>query len=381
MQLNTLGLKNFRNISEAFLRLSPRLNIFIGDNGQGKTNFIESIHLLIEGESFRYSDYSTLIQFGHESAFVKATLVNNELEYQILLKILGNKKETLVNDKKTTKIEQYLPPVVLFSPESLSVIKESADERRKLLDSLIETSIAAGKSGSGKQLLLDFKKALRTRNKILKDISEEKISRDMGLQTLDSINQIYFGLAGQLTYLRIKCLTDIKPFVQEALVKIEAKNPNVTFDFSYVISDQKIVENSEEMLINLMKKRAQELLPAELSAGISLVGPQKHDVIFLYSGNDSRFYSSQGQQRSIILAFKMAQIVYHYRVNGFYPVLLLDDVLSELDQTKQSSLVLALNEIQTQTFLTSTDIEVLKKLNIDSSTVFKVQNGFVQSEK
>ncbi len=375
MQLNTLGLKNFRNISEAFLRLSPRLNIFIGDNGQGKTNFIESIHLLIEGESFRYSDYSTLIQFGHESAFVKATLVNNELEYQILLKILGNKKETLVNDKKTTKIEQYLPPVVLFSPESLSVIKESADERRKLLDSLIETSIK-----NGKQLLLDFKKALRTRNKILKDISEEKISRDMGLQTLDSINQIYFGLAGKLTYLRIKCLTDIKPFVQEALVKIEAKNPNVTFDFSYVISDQKIVENSEEMLINLMKKRAQELLPAELSAGISLVGPQKHDVIFLYSGNDSRFYSSQGQQRSIILAFKMAQIVYHYRVNGFYPVLLLDDVLSELDQTKQSSLVLALNEIQTQTFLTSTDIEVLKKLNIDSSTVFKVQNGFVQSE-
>jgi DNA replication and repair protein RecF len=132
---------------------------------------------------------------------------------------------------------------------------------------------------------------------------------------------------------------------------------------------------------NLMKKRAQELLSAELSSGISLVGPQKHDVIFLYSGNDSRFFSSQGQQRSIILAFKMAQIVYHYRVNGFYPVLLLDDVLSELDQTKQSSLVLALNEIQTQTFLTSTDIEVLKKLNIDRSSVFKVQNGFVQNEK
>lgn len=374
MQLNTLALKSFRNISEAFLRLSPRLNIFIGDNGQGKTNFIESIHLLIEGESFRYSDYSTLIQFGEQNAFIKASVQNNDLEYQILVKLLGNKKEILVNDKKTTKIEQYLPPVVLFSPESLSVIKESADERRKLLDSLIETSIK-----NGKQLLLEFKKALRTRNKILKDISEDKISRDMGLQTLESINQIYFNLAGKLTYLRIKCLADIKPFVQEALVKIETKNPNVTFDFSYEISDQKIVENSEEMLINLMKKRAQELLPAELSAGISLVGPQKHDVIFLYSGNDSRFFSSQGQQRSIILAFKMAQIVYHYKVNGFYPVLLLDDVLSELDQTKQSSLVLALNEIQTQTFLTSTDIEVLKKLNIDRSTVFNVQNGFVQT--
>lgn len=377
MQLNTLALKNFRNISEVFLKLSPRLNIFIGDNGQGKTNFLESIHLLIEGESFRYSDYSTLIQFSHNSAFIKASVQNNDLEYQILVKLLGNKKETLVNDKKTTKATPYLPPVVLFSPESLSVIKESADERRKLLDSLIETSIAGGLYGSGKQLLLEFKKALRTRNKILKDIAEDKISRDVGIQTLESINQIYFNLAGKITYLRIKCLSDIKPFVQEALVKIETKNPDVTFDFSYEISDNKIVENSEEMLINLMKKRAQELLPAELSAGISLVGPQKHDVIFLYSGNNSRFFSSQGQQRSIILAFKMAQIVYHYKVNGFYPVLLLDDVLSELDQTKQSSLVLALNEIQTQTFLTSTDIEVLKKLNIDRSTVFNVQNGFV----
>lgn len=376
MQLNTLALKNFRNISENFLRLSPSLNIFIGDNGQGKTNFIEAIHLLIEGESFRYSDYSTLIQFGESQAFIKAAIQNNDLEYQILIKLLGNKKETHLNDKKTTKVDQYLPPVVLFSPESLSVIKESADERRKLLDSLIKTSVK-----NGQQLLHEFKKALRTRNKILKDISEEKISREMGLQTLESINQIYFSLAGQLTHLRIKCLDDIKPYVQEALVKIDAKNPSVTFDYSYEISDQKIVENSEELLINIMKKRAQDLLPAELSAGLSLVGPQKHDVIFLYSGNDSRFFSSQGQQRSIILAFKMAQIVYHYKVNGFYPVLLLDDVLSELDQTKQSSLILALNEIQTQTFLTSTDIEVLKKLNIDRSTVFNVQNGFVQTEK
>ena len=93
MQLNTLALKSFRNISEAFLRLSPRLNIFIGDNGQGKTNFIESIHLLVEGESFRYSDYSTLIQFGEQNAFIKASVQNNDLEYQILVKLLGNKKD------------------------------------------------------------------------------------------------------------------------------------------------------------------------------------------------------------------------------------------------------------------------------------------------
>lgn len=371
MLLKNLALKNFRNISESYLNLSPRLNIFIGDNGQGKTNFVEAIHYLIEGESFRYGDYSTLIQFEHEYSYIKSKIENNDLEYSILVKINKNKKEILVNDKKTTKIDQYLPPVVLFSPESLSVIKESADERRRLLDSLITTS-----HKTGKNIINEFKKALKMRNKILKDISEEKISRDMGIQTLESLNPIYFNLAAKLTHLRIQSLIEIKNLVQNSLEKIETLNA-VTFDFSYIISDQKIVDNSEENLVFLMKKRAQELFLAELSSGVSLVGPQKHDVIFLYNGNDSRFFCSQGQQRSIILAFKIAQIVYHHMVNGFYPVLLLDDVLSELDQRKQSSLVLALNEIQTQTFLTSTDVEVLKKLSIEKSTIFKVQNGII----
>jgi len=369
MFLKTLALKNFRNISESFLNLSPRLNLFIGDNGQGKTNFIEAIHFLVEGETFRYGDYSTIIQFDHEYSFIKSKIENNDLEFNVLLKLNKSKKEIFVNEKKTTKIEQYLPPVILFSPESLSVIKESADERRKLLDNLIATSHKNGRS-----LINEFKKALRMRNKILKDISEEKINRDTGIQTLESLNPIYFNLAAKLSYLRIKSLIEIKEHVQKALEKIETLNV-VKFDFEYIISDQKIVDNSEENLAFLMKKRSQELFTAELSSGVSLVGPQKHDVIFLYNGNDSRFFCSQGQQRSIILAFKIAQIVYHHMVNGFYPVLLLDDVLSELDQRKQSSLVLSLNEIETQTFLTSTDVDVLKKLSIEKSTLFKVQNG------
>lgn len=375
MNLTTLGLKNFRNINESFLKFSPNLNIFIGENGQGKTNFLEAIHFLIQGESFRYGDYSTIIQFGYPATLLRASIQKNDYDYQVDFKIANNKKEIFINNKKTTKPENYLPPIILFSPESLSVIKESADERRKLLDDLIITSLK-----NGSQFITEFKKALKTRNRLLKDISEEKIDRNTGVQTLESLNQIYFSLSAHLTYQRIKALQDIKPLVQEALQKIEIRNSQVAFDFSYVISDQKIVDNSEENHFNLMKKRQQELFLAELSAGVSLVGPQKHDVIFLYNGNDSRFFSSQGQQRSIILAFKIAQIVYHYRVNGFYPILLLDDVLSELDQYKQSSLVSTLNEIETQTFLTSTDIDVLKKLSMDKSFIYKVVNGNIESK-
>lgn len=274
-----------------------------------------------------------------------------------------------MNEKNTTQVNKYLPRVVLFSPESLSIIKESSDERRQIVDQLIEMTQIQGKN-----IITDFKKALRARNRILKDYRDEKIDRLTVQQTLESLNPIYLKFASAVTYLRLKSLNEIKNDVDLQLKKIDTKN-NISFDFEYIISDQKVTDFSLENVQNLLSKRVLELASAELSSGVSLVGPQKHDVIFLYNGKDSRFFCSQGQQRSIILAFKMAQIVYHQKVHGFYPILLLDDVLSELDQNKQAALILALNEIQTQTFLTTTDVEVIGQLNMDQSQIFKVRDG------
>jgi len=373
MQLQTIYLKNFRNIEEIRLDLAPRLNVFIGENGQGKTNFLEAVYILTEGTSFRYGQNSTLIQFKTDKAFIHSFIHNKNLDYKIQIAISDSKKEVLINEKKNGRLIDYLSPCVLFSPESLSVIKESSEERRELLDQLVEIMFSPGR-----QVLAEFKKALRTRNKILKDYRDEKISRDIAVHTLESLNQIYFKLAQELTYLRLKALNDILKDVKEQLQKIDHKN-TVEFDYEYIISDQKMSKNFDqnlrENIEKITQKRALELASAELSSGASLVGPQKHDVIFLYNGNDSRFFCSQGQQRSIILAFKMAQIVYHQRVHGFYPILLLDDVLSELDENKQEALILALNQIQTQTFITTTDASVLQRLNMDQSRIFKVRDG------
>jgi DNA replication and repair protein RecF len=182
--------------------------------------------------------------------------------------------------------------------------------------------------------------------------------------------------------LRITALNDIKPGVIEALNKIHGQSlsqgaKTVNFDFNYIISDQNHKNSTLENVAKSIQNRMLELQSAELKAGVSLVGPQKHDVIFLYGGNDSRFYCSQGQQRSIILAYKMAQIVYHQKVHGFYPLLLLDDVLSELDLSKQESLISTLNQTETQTFVTTTDVSLLSKLSISKASVFKIQNGQV----
>lgn len=369
MLVKDLAVQNFRNLNQLQASFNPRLNIIIGDNGQGKTNIIEAIYLLLEGESFRYSRTENLISLGETQAFIRSEIHNQNLDYKVSLRLSEGKKEYGVNGKSTTVNRMSHFSAVLFSPESLNVIKESSDERRQLIDQLV-----AQTSQSGALLIQDYKKVLRTRNKLLKDISEEKISSQMGLDTLQSLNVSFLKLACELTERRLYLLNDIKLTVEQALNDIHL-NQSVRFDFDYVISDKNHRDSGRETLFNAMQKRLQELQSAELKSGLSLVGPQKHDVIFLYNGNDSRFYCSQGQQRSIILAYKMAQIVYHKKVHGFYPLLLLDDVLSELDLHKQESLISTLNQTETQTFVTTTDVSLLSKLSMNKASVFKIKNG------
>jgi DNA replication and repair protein RecF len=369
MRLSSLKIANYRNISETQLNLVPRVNIFVGDNGQGKTNFIEAIHLLVENQSFRYGDLATQIQFSKPYAVLNTVIHNNELEYSVQAQIFSDKKDVFLNGKRVRNLGKHLPGLVLFSPESLSVIKESSDERRALIDSLIRAVFPLGDL-----LLQEFKRALKSRNKVLRDFKDELIDRSLAESTLESLDITYFRLASEVVLLRLQALSEIRSEIQLQIRKIDQQK-NVSFDYQYIISNQSMTEFSLEIVHNLISKRARELRSAELASGTSLVGPQKHDVIFLYNGKDSRFFCSQGQQRSIILAFKMAQIVYHHKAHGYYPILLLDDVLSELDAYKQKALVVALNEIQTQTFLTTTGVDVLSQLDMHQSHIFNIREG------
>ena len=371
MKIRHASISNFRNFESLQIKFADRLNIFVGENGQGKTNILEAVYFIIEGESFRYSRYDTLIQENKSEAFIKCLIENRNLDYDLKINITAHHKNFLINEKKSSQIAAELPPAILFSPESLNSIKESADHRRQLLDQILIQTYTFGK-----KLVNEFKRALKTRNKLLKDINSEKIDREIGIKTLESLNPIYLKLASELTFLRLEALKNIKPDVQKTLNEIHNENQAI-FDYNYIISDQNFCNESAQKILEFLEKRLEDLAIAEIRSGASLIGPQKHDVVFLYNGKDSRFFCSQGQQRSIILAFKMAQIVYHHRVHGFYPVLLLDDVLSELDLSKQESLISTLNQIETQTFVTTTDTSVLKKLRMEKSQIFHVDSGIV----
>jgi DNA replication and repair protein RecF len=371
-----LWIKNFRNFSEATVKFSPKVNIFIGENGQGKTNLLEALYVLTRGQSFRYADNENLIHKGSHEAFLKAKALHGELDYDLQLSILRSKKNHLLNGKKATFADlSFRFPNVIFSPESLAAIKEGADQRRQLVDDLL-TSF----NPRNADLIADFRKALKTRNKVLKNYLGGLTDKFETIRVMESLNPLFLKLAADLTWQRLEALRAILDELNQAMKSISQK-PNVDISVEYVVSGENAMKMSFSDVENSLQKRVLELSDAELASGSSLVGPQKHDIVFLYDENDSRFYCSQGQQRALILSFKMAQIVYHRRAHGTYPILMLDDVLSELDSGKRDSLIRFLGDINTQIFITTTDFNLPDSMRSEDCAVIKVHEGQIEGAR
>lgn len=366
---------NFRNFTEIEAEFNPGINIFVGQNGQGKTNLLEGLFLLTQGDSFRYGDNEAFIYNSKGDASLRSRILNDDLSWDLQLQILKSRKNHLANDKKITSAacsEKF--PVIIFSPESLSAIKEGDDQRRQLVDSLLTTT-HPGMS----QTIADYRRALRSRNKMLKNLLEGLASETETRLLLESINPTFLKLATQLTLARIEALRAIQPELNEAMRSI-SKQADVDILVDYVISSKSGINYDRNAILNALQNRLHELTQAELAAGSTLVGPHKHDISFLYNQNDSRFFCSQGQQRALILSFKMAQIVYHRRVHKSEPVLILDDVLSELDFDKRSALITFLSGVGTQIFISTTEMNLSAELRTKDLAVFKIANGKICDE-
>ncbi|UOF00395.1 DNA replication/repair protein RecF [Bdellovibrio reynosensis] len=372
MIFEKLRLVNFRNYRDVVFSFSPRVNVFLGENGQGKTNLLEALYLISQGDSFRYSDNSTLINSNNQQALIQALITQNDLHYKLKLGLTKSRKVLTLNDKKVTSTDiRKIFASVVFSPESLASIKEGADHRRELVDELLVTF-----DRKNADLIADYRKALKTRNKILKNYVEGLNDKILTQNLLDSLNPQFLRLGADFAYARISALNGLAKEFNNAMQYISG-NFDVDISVEYVISDQNALNFSREEVFFALQKRIQELHDAELSSGTSLVGPHKHDIVFLYGQKDSRFYCSQGQQRAIILSFKMAQIVYHRKAHGTYPVLMLDDVLSELDKGKREALITFLHEINTQIFVTTTDFTLPDSFSLDQLSVMRIKDGHI----
>ncbi|PWU19595.1 MAG: DNA replication and repair protein RecF [Bdellovibrio sp.] len=388
--IRSLRLFHFRNFTEQTTEFDRHANFFIGLNGQGKTNLLEAIDLLFTTESFRRAPVEHLVQAGESESLVQAQLDGfhqvgaigtsadqvgavgtSAVDHQVRLLIKEGRKSFSVDGKKVVRKQLLtLQPLVLFSPESLDAIKGTAEMRRQLVDEL-----ALFARPTQEWILNDYRKILRTRNQLLRN---RKLGHTSEMQTqalLSSLEDRFLNLGTQLTLLRLQVLHELEQPVNAALASLGSSFPEV--NFAYILSQSNAIHFSHTEIHNSMRDRLLKLRAAELAAGHSLVGPHRHDLVFLFGGKDSRFYCSQGQQRSLILAFKLAQIVYHRKALGVTPILLLDDVFSELDGEKRGSFVEMIKHMNCQIVITTTDFDLPRVFDSDKCLVRRIQGGRV----
>ena len=369
MYISKIKTKGFRNLSRLELYPNEGLNVFIGKNGHGKTNLLETIYVASKGKSFRAgssNEWRSQNLDENGVCSLEFEIEDQNIHHNLKLGWTANAKQVLLDGKKVTtaKLIQILP-IILFSPESLSSIKDGPDKRRSLVDEMLTSSFEQ------QHFYYQYKKALQNRNKFLKDCKEKQRFEE---NLYNSLNVLFLNFSTKLSIARINYLLNLEPFVKKSLSLIF--DDELKYKFDYVISDRKVKDWDAKQILDLHQERASQLKVAEYKSGTSLVGAHKHDVKFYINGNDSRYYSSQGQQRGLILALKMAEVLYRFK-KGEKPILLLDDVLSELDEEKRLRLLDFLKSFKTQIFITTTELSEESEL---SGHFFKIKKGELKNK-
>ena len=306
------------------------------------------------------------------SSFIQINVEKKNLANQLITKITKDKKNHTNNNKKISNnllVQDF--PCILFSPESLSSIKEGPEKRRNLIDDMLLIH-----DPKNSQIINEFRKCLKFRNKILRNFSKGEVSKDQTMAILEGVNQKFIETSSTLTYQRICALKDILNDLNVSICFI-SDDSELKVEINYLMSEENFFHKEKNEIEEKIYERMRQLCDAEMATGTSLVGPHKHDIQFLFNGQDSRYYCSQGQQRALILAFKLAQITYHYKIYNDYPLLMLDDVLSELDAAKRKKFVEFLKKVESQIFVTTTSISSIDLWLDDLIAVFSVEKGVI----
>lgn len=360
MYIKYLQLINFRNYKELSVELNKNINVFIGDNAQGKTNILESIYYCSIGKSPRTNKDKEIINWNGKEAYIKLYVSRNRLDKKIEIKIFKEGKKGInVNSIKVNKISELMGifNVVMFSPEDLKIVKESPSYRRKFLD--IELCKLSKKYYFN---LVQYNKTLNERNIVLKKWNKQNLDI---LQVYDEQLAKYGSFIVKIRHKYVRKISE-----KGIIIHKNITSGSESIEFNYITS-VKNVENSEEEILNLLKNNRSK----DFDKRITSVGPHRDDFDIKINGIDTRSYGSQGQQRTSILTIKFASLEIIKEITGEYPILLLDDVLSELDANRQKYILNSISKIQT--FITCTGIADIEKYLKEEAQLFIVKNGFV----
>lgn len=348
MYISNLYLKNYRNISNIELTLGEKVNIFYGDNAQGKTNLLESIYICATGRSHRTHKDKDLIQFGYENAHIKTMIKdrNTTNKMDIHLKKY-NRKGIAINNIPIKKIGELFGYVniIMFSPEDLSIIKQGPQDRRKFIDiELCQISSIYNYN------LSQYYKILKQRNAILKNSKKYYKNNDR-----DIIDNILIW-DEQLVNTGIKIIKNREEFIEKINIIASEIHKNITDGKENLSIKYKPSVDINEFSEKLIKNIDKDIMYTSTS-----YGPHKDDIIFFINDINIREFGSQGQQRTAILSVKLAEVELIKQEKEKYPILLLDDVLSELDKTRQEFLINNINDMQVIITCTGVD-DIIKRI-------------------
>jgi len=368
MYIEQLALKKYRNYEHLSVEFENKVNVIIGENAQGKTNVMESIYVLAMAKSHRTSNDKELIRWDEDYAKIEGRVQKQHGSIPLELIISKKGKKARLNHIEQQKLSQYVGNmnVVMFAPEDLNLVKGSPQVRRRFIDMEI---------GQVSPIYLhdmsQYQKILQQRNHYLKML---QIKKQTDQTMLEILTEQFINMAIKIVMKRFEFLQLLqnwaKPIhhgISRGLEELEiAYKPSVD-----VLEDQDLSK---------MKARYEEkfgkLKMREIERGTTLFGPHRDDLLFFVNGRDVSTFGSQGQQRTTALSVKLAEIELIHSEIKEYPILLLDDVLSELDDYRQSHL---LNTIQgkVQTFVTTTSVDGIDHQTLKEASMFEVASGVI----
>ena len=355
MWIKKIKIKNFRNYEKEEINLEKNINIFYGQNAQGKTNIIESIFLCSLGKSFRAKKDNEMIKLNEQNAMVEIEYEKSDREGKIKIEI-GNKKNIYLNGIKIKKLSELLGNIniVIFTPDDINILKGGPQNRRRFLDIMISQL-----RPNYMHILNLYIKTMEQRNIYLRQIKEEHKDENL----LDIWDE-------KLAEYAIKIYEYRKEFIKKIIKKLDIIHKNITNNAEEIELDYITECDSKEKYLKLLKERRK----LDIIKGFTTKGVHRDDFMIYINKKDIKIFGSQGQNRTAMLSLKLAELQVIYDEIGEYPILLLDDFMSELDKTRRKNF---LENIEgTQVIVTGTeklDIENLEYLeyNVSNGKVLK----------
>lgn len=373
MKLESIELTNYRNYSHLSLSFSDSVNIFLGENAQGKTNLLEAIYVLAIAKSARTAHDKDLIKWDKEYGKIKGKITRHGDTVPMEIVISKKGKKAKANHLEKRRLSEYVGicNVVMFAPEDLNLIKGSPAIRRRFIDMEMGQIAPVYIHDLGEYL-----KVLQQRNALLKDFSRHAGSSGA---LLDILTEKLIELASGIVMRRQAFVSGLNKWAIE--IHSDISHGRERLSIAYHSSVRDVLENCDRSkIVNAYEETYERLKKREIERGLTLIGPHRDDLQFQINDRDVQTFGSQGQQRTAALSVKLAELELIRHEVGEYPLLLLDDVLSELDDARKTHL-LGVFKQKVQTFVTTTSVAGLDRSLLDRAALFQIHQGTVESLK